>query len=169
MFSAEILSPLRTFFIFSSVFTPFLCVTSVRCQRLYYTVSNGWVIDELETMWKEAAVVLLRCYPSVFLEELRKTMHNLSWDGRCPAEIRTQNLPNTNLERSICGSTAFVDLGRFFSFLITYIIGRTPWTGDQPVARPLPTHRINVHRHPCLEWDSNPRFQCSRGRRWFMT
>jgi hypothetical protein len=27
------------------------------------------------------------------------------------------------------------------SFLILYTVGRTPWTGDQPVARPLPTHR----------------------------
>jgi hypothetical protein len=32
-------------------------------------------------------------------------------------------------------------LGRFFSFLIFYTVGRTPWTGDQPVARPLPAHR----------------------------
>jgi hypothetical protein len=34
-----------------------------------------------------------------------------------------------------------LDLGRFFSFLILYTVGRTPWTGDQPVARPLPTHK----------------------------
>jgi hypothetical protein len=33
-------------------------------------------------------------------------------------------------------------LTAFFSFLILYTVGRTPWTGDQPVARPLPTHRI---------------------------
>jgi hypothetical protein len=32
-------------------------------------------------------------------------------------------------------------LGSFFSFLILYTVGRTPWTGDQPVARPLPTRR----------------------------
>jgi hypothetical protein len=32
-------------------------------------------------------------------------------------------------------------LGRFFSFLILYTVGRTSWTGDQPVARPLPTYR----------------------------
>jgi hypothetical protein len=32
-------------------------------------------------------------------------------------------------------------LGRFFSFLIFYTVGRSPWTGDQPVARPLPAHR----------------------------
>jgi hypothetical protein len=32
-------------------------------------------------------------------------------------------------------------LGRFFGFLIFYTVGRIPWTGDQPVARPLPVHR----------------------------
>jgi hypothetical protein len=42
---------------------------------------------------------------------------------------------------SVCGSTALVDLGRFFSFLILYTVGRTSWMGDQPVARPLLTHR----------------------------
>jgi hypothetical protein len=34
-----------------------------------------------------------------------------------------------------------LDLGRFFSFLILHTIGRTPWMGDQPVARPLLAHR----------------------------
>jgi hypothetical protein len=31
--------------------------------------------------------------------------------------------------------------GLCFSFVILYTVGRTPWTGDQPVTRPLPTHR----------------------------
>jgi hypothetical protein len=30
---------------------------------------------------------------------------------------------------------------RLFQFLNLYKVGRTPWTGDQPEARPLPTHR----------------------------
>jgi hypothetical protein len=34
-----------------------------------------------------------------------------------------------------------LDLGRFFSFLTLYRVGRTPWTGEQPVARPLPTRK----------------------------
>jgi hypothetical protein len=34
-----------------------------------------------------------------------------------------------------------LDLGCFFSFLILYTVGRTPWTEDQPVERPLQTHR----------------------------
>jgi hypothetical protein len=31
--------------------------------------------------------------------------------------------------------------GCFFSFVMLYTVGKTLWTGDQPVARPLPTHR----------------------------
>jgi hypothetical protein len=34
-----------------------------------------------------------------------------------------------------------LDLGRSFTFLILNTVGRTTWTGDQPVIRPLPTHR----------------------------
>jgi hypothetical protein len=45
---------------------------------------------------------------------------------------------------SIYGSTVLLlVLGRFFSFVILYTIGRTPWTGDQPVVRPLPTQIQN--------------------------
>jgi hypothetical protein len=33
----------------------------------------------------------------------------------------------------------FVRPWLFLSFLILYTIGRTPWMGDQPVVRPLPT------------------------------
>jgi hypothetical protein len=35
----------------------------------------------------------------------------------------------------------FVRPWPFFDFLIAYTVGRTPLTGDQPVARQLPTHR----------------------------
>jgi hypothetical protein len=43
------------------------------------------------------------------------------------------------------GSTAlFWALAAFFSFLILYIVGRTRWTGTQPVARSVPKHRINT-------------------------
>jgi hypothetical protein len=52
-----------------------------------------------------------------------------------------------------------------------YIVGRTLWSSDQPVARPLPTRRTiqaqnkRAHRHPCLERDSNPQSQLSSERR----
>jgi hypothetical protein len=35
----------------------------------------------------------------------------------------------------------FVGPGRLFSFVFLHTVGRTPWTGDQPVPRLLPTHR----------------------------
>jgi hypothetical protein len=68
-------------------------------------------------------------------------------------------------------SVLLLELGRFFSFLVLFTVGRTPLTGDQPVAKPLPTHRKTqtqnkrTHRHPCLKWDSNPWSQCSSERR----
>jgi hypothetical protein len=43
--------------------------------------------------------------------------------------------------------------------MILQTVDRTPWTGDQPVARTLLTED-NTNRekrtHPYLEWDSNP-------------
>jgi hypothetical protein len=53
-----------------------------------------------------------------------------------------------------------------------WTFGRTPWTGDQPDARPLPTQdnttQKNADKHPYPEWDSNPRSQCSSGRRQYV-
>jgi hypothetical protein len=42
---------------------------------------------------------------------------------------------------SVYGSTALVNFDRFFQFLNPYTVGMTFFTGDQPVGRPLPTHR----------------------------
>jgi hypothetical protein len=41
----------------------------------------------------------------------------------------------------LCLYSPLLGLGRFFNFSILYTVGRTPWTGHQPVAKPLPTHR----------------------------
>jgi hypothetical protein len=46
-----------------------------------------------------------------------------------------------NFSLLLYGCTAVSDFGRSFSFLILYTVYRSPWTGDQSVARPLPTHR----------------------------
>jgi hypothetical protein len=40
----------------------------------------------------------------------------------------------------LCLHSPLLALGRVFSFLVLYTVGRTPWAGDQPFARPLPTH-----------------------------
>jgi hypothetical protein len=72
----------------------------------------------------------------------------------------------------LCLYSPLLDLAGFFSLLIPYTVGRTPWTGDQPMPRPLPTqrttHTVNAHRHPRLEGDSNPRSQRSSKWRQFM-
>jgi hypothetical protein len=63
-----------------------------------------------------------------------------------------------------------LDLGHFFSFFIFYRVDRTPWTGISPsqgmyLHTGQHKHRINAHRHPCFEWDSNQRSQCFSRRR----
>jgi hypothetical protein len=66
-------------------------------------------------------------------------------------------------------------LGLLFRFVILYTVDSTLRTeGGQPVARPLPTHRTiqtqnkRTYKHPCLQWNSNRRPQCSSGRRKFV-
>jgi hypothetical protein len=65
--------------------------------------------------------------------------------------------------------------GLFFSsVIIFYTDGRTPWTSDKPVARPLPTQRTTqtqnkrIYRLPCLEGIRTPRSQRSSERRQFV-
>jgi hypothetical protein len=49
-----------------------------------------------------------------------------------------------------------LDLGHFLSFLILYVVGRTHWTGDQLIARPLPSHRTtqtqNKGKQTSMPW-----------------
>jgi hypothetical protein len=51
---------------------------------------------------------------------------------------------------------------------ITYF-GWAPWTGDRPIAMPLPTEDSTTEQkegmHPRFERDSNPQSQCSGGQR----
>jgi hypothetical protein len=77
------------------------------------------------------------------------------------------------LPLSIYGSTALVDLGRFFSFLIhkqsVRLLGRGISSSQGRYRHTeLYKHRINAHGLRCLEWDSNPRSQCSSGQGRFM-
>jgi hypothetical protein len=49
-----------------------------------------------------------------------------------------------------------------------YKFSRAPWTSDQPTYPRKHKHRINADRHQCLDWYTNPRSQCLRGRKHFM-
>jgi hypothetical protein len=49
--------------------------------------------------------------------------------------------PSIYLSIYLCLYSPLLCLGRFSSFLMFDTVGRTPWTGDQPVARLLPAYR----------------------------
>jgi hypothetical protein len=67
---------------------------------------------------------------------------------------------------SVCGCTALVDLGRFFSFLLyTPSLGLLGWRISPSQGRYLHTRQ---HKHRINARDSNPRAQRSSRRRRFM-
>jgi hypothetical protein len=49
-----------------------------------------------------------------------------------------------------------------------YFLLLSPWERQiqHDIYREQHKHGINAQKHPCLEWDSNPRPQCSSGRRY---
>jgi hypothetical protein len=65
------------------------------------------------------------------------------WRRITPFESSVLAWPRENIfsEKYIYASTALVDLGHFFIFLILCTVGRTPCPEDQPVGRSPPTHR----------------------------
>jgi hypothetical protein len=74
------------------------------------------------------------------------------------------------------GSTVPLGPGLCFQFHDHFTNGRTPWTNDKLVARPLPKHKTTqtqnqtyTHtKHTCLAWDSNPRSLLPSERKEFM-
>jgi hypothetical protein len=105
----------------------------------------------LERLWKEAVAILSQH----LLGRTEKIYGNPQYSS-FPSVIITKQLPNVSLQlgcfycvlplrflATLHSASVYlsIDLGCFFSFLLLYIVGRTPWTGDQPVTWSLPTHR----------------------------
>jgi hypothetical protein len=98
----------------------------------------------------ESSAVMFPLYPD---EDVYKASHVLKFSKKSVRGILPQVYPALfyrmfirNAHKGVHSDSISVDLwlyrplldiGRFFSFLILHTIGRTPWTGDQPVARPL--------------------------------
>jgi hypothetical protein len=118
-----------------------------------------------------------KTYPSAALSTNNPTCCPHANPGRRDGKSATNRLSyGTALLLLLhCPYSPLLGLDRFFSFFVLYTAGRIPWTGDQSVARPLPTHRTTQtqnkrtqYRHPCLERVSNPRSQLSTERKQFM-
>jgi hypothetical protein len=78
-------------------------------------------------------------------------LRNTSWNSFFRKLIRF--LGRGSARHEACTSiylwlySSLLDLAHFSSFLILYTVGRTTCTGDEPVARPLPTHRTTQTRN----------------------
>jgi hypothetical protein len=79
---------------------------------------------------------------------LKSTMHSSS-PHACYIYLPTYlpTYPSIHLSTYLRLYSPLLDLARFLSFFNFYTVGRTPCTGDQPVARPVPAHRIKQTQH----------------------
>jgi hypothetical protein len=78
--------------------------------------------------------------------------YRFSWIAFVVVSLSLSRPKPTSIYLSMYGSAVLLlDLGRFFSFLLLYTFGRTPWTGDQSVARPLPTQRTTQTQNKLIQ------------------
>jgi hypothetical protein len=99
-------------------------------------------------------------FPTIPLQcEYHATRHSLTfcYCPRCCYEyvsLYVARISGTTLEPLtvyLWLYSIFFNLGSFFSFLILYRVGRTPWRGDQPVSRPLRAHRTTKRQNKCTQ------------------
>jgi hypothetical protein len=153
-----------------------------RCGQNYSSVSINFHLSAQpnEVLWGVENTHFVIIIIIVTMTKQKKRCKNVLWKTRKYLNFietgkldRWTKLNENSLDLSIHGCTALVDIDRFFSCLIhkesAGLLGRgfRPSQGRYLHAEQR-KYRINAHRHPCLEWDSNPRSQCSSGRRRFM-
>jgi hypothetical protein len=157
---------LLTSFALNPVLQPGTCCPSYRAHTLAMDVVSSWsvICDGLSKQEKQREHTYMQDTLTLWGLNLKHLM--IQFLAVCLSVC----LP---IYLSTYGSIALVDLGRFFSFLIyTQSVGPLGRGISSSQRRYLHAeqrkHRTNAHRHPCLEWKSNPRFQCSNRPRRFM-
>jgi hypothetical protein len=66
---------------------------------------------------------------------MRRALNLMRFDNCCHVKML-----HFSLSLSLSVALQPFGLWPLFQFLNLYTVGRTPWTGDQRVARPLPKH-----------------------------
>jgi hypothetical protein len=66
------------------------------------------MIEELEGIWKEAAITYLWFLPDIYLDGLRKPQKSSVSIADVPAEIQTEHLPNASLTAALTSSVKYL-------------------------------------------------------------
>jgi hypothetical protein len=125
--------------------TPALQTFFLKCY--WWSLMVRWGVCEvpimmLNSVTQNSVTWQLSCIPENF--SLCCALFASSYHGK-----KKSWLPEVTL--SLLMALQPFEPGRFFSFLILYAVGRTPWTGNQPVARQLPTHRTTQTRNKRIQ------------------
>jgi hypothetical protein len=126
---------------------------------IQHRMEERWMHNELQTIWKEEVSWPIRMYSTrIWKEKLRNATRRFSIANGL-VEIRNVYVLNRHQKRyawakslrNLVRASYFVPPGSGLKYLYLY-------TKEYK-------HIIKQHRHPCLEWDSNPQPQCLSGRR----
>jgi hypothetical protein len=114
--------------------------TALSLSRDLQQRKRGWEPDRHSAV-QEFMRLLLK--PNIHYHGLTVSRYmNLFWASWSQATSSIYLFIYLSIYLSMYGSTVLLlDIGRLFSFLIPYTVGTTPWMGDQPVTRLLPTDR----------------------------
>jgi hypothetical protein len=123
-------------------------------------------------VWRTEMALVIKCS----YESCVKVVNKSSIQSKTPSRIiRSRDNMNLSFIHSSMVLQPFVGPWPLLQFhYLFYTDGWTPWTNDQPVVRPLPTHMTTqtqnkrTHRYPCIERDSDSRSQPSRELKQFM-
>jgi hypothetical protein len=96
----------------------------------------------LRSVWSQS-----NGYWRVLPSGVKRSGHEADHSHQCSSEVKNggpiPSLPHTSSRFGTylsTGTSLPLASGSAAAILYTYTVGRTPWTGDQPVTRPLPTH-----------------------------
>jgi hypothetical protein len=125
-----------------------------------------WRNKTLPVDWKS----ILISYHLLDLKHVSSVTYKLLISNHFPTNLLIRRLTHCLF---YYGSTALMGLGSFFSFLIyTQSVELLGWRISPSQGLYLHIeqhkHRQNTDRYSCLDWDSNPRSQCSSERRRYM-
>jgi hypothetical protein len=137
---------------FSPILFIFICMA---CSSLSLSLSLS--------LWLDSPLDLCRFCSFLILYAVGRTLR--TEDQPVVRRLPTYGTTQTQNKRTQTSIILYSSILLHFSLSVDYffVVSRAPscciWDWQKV---------IDTNRHPCLEWDSNPRLQCSRRRRRFM-
>jgi hypothetical protein len=152
-----------------------LCLEILDGGDIYYLwrisaniLNKYWILKGSDDGVKHLELLFFLLFPSSGILETRKhdvleigSVSILMWWRKTPIQLGL-------LERALCWALAAFSVTCSYTLSVGYLGGWISPSQGRYLQTEQHKYRIDAHKYPCLEWDSNPRSQLSSERRRFM-